>query len=156
MGSPLTRSLPVPAAVVALALAPAASAATPPPPPPPDTPSIDQYVEQVPTSRGGSSPGVGHTQSKPLPPHVSARLHKANDSVSKDLEKVSTSSSYGTPQRILPKPVSSSDESERSNPFSAAVSAVSDSGDSHVVSLLVAVVLVTTAMVWSALRLRGR
>jgi hypothetical protein len=87
---------------------------------------------------------------------VSARLHKTNDSVSKKLENVATSSSYGTPQRILPKPASSSGESESPNAFSAAVSAVSDSGDSHVVSLLVAIVLVTTAMVWSALHLRGR
>jgi hypothetical protein len=156
MGSFVKRSSLVSAALIALVLAPAASSSTPPPAPPPDTPSISQYVEQIPTSHGSSSPGVGRAQSKPLPPRVSVRLHKKHDRVSTQLEKVATSSSYGTPQRILPKPINSSGESDRSNALSAVVSAVSDSGDSHVITLLLAVVFVTTAMVWTALRLRGR
>jgi hypothetical protein len=135
---------------------PAAAFAATPPPPPPDTPSISQYVEQVPTSRGGSSPGVGNAQTSSLPPNVAKRLRSQHDSLSQQLEKAATSSEYGAPQQTLPKPAGGDAALNASNALSAAVSAVNDSGDSHVVWLLLALVLVTTAMVWSAVRLRTR
>ncbi len=153
MGSPKSQISVVPAAVLALLL-PAAAVAATPPPPPPDTPSISQYVEQVPTSRGGSSPGVGKAQARALPADVTARLHSHSDAVSKQLEKVATSSTYGAPQRVLPKPARGSVEPRSSNALSAAVSAVSDSGDSHVVWLLLAVLLVTIAIVLASARRR--
>jgi hypothetical protein len=156
MGSPKSQISMVIAAVVALVFPAAAVAATPPPPPPPDTPSISQYVEQVPTSRGGWSLGVGKAHARALPPKVSNRLRAHRDPVSQQLEKVATSSGYGAPQRTLPKAAGGNAAPKASNALSAAVSAVSDSGDSHVVWLLLALVFVTTAMVWSAARLRAR
>ena len=154
MGSPKSQISMVIAAVVALVF-PAAAVAATPPPPPPDTPSISQYVEQVPTSRGGWSLGVGKAHARALPPKVSNRLRAHRDPVSQQLEKVATSSGYGAPQKTLPKPAGR-DAEPQANALSAAVSAVSDSSDSHVVSLLLALVFVTTAMVWSAARLRAR
>ena len=146
--------------VSALALAAAAPAlGQNPPPPPPGTPSIDQYVETVPTSNGGAAPGVGKAHVKPLPRQVAARLQARHDAVSKRLEAIATSSVYGAPQRPL-KPIekrtagnpSRPVEPEPANALSAAVSAVSDSGDSHVFWLLAAVIVVTTSMVWAAAR----
>jgi hypothetical protein len=135
---------------------PAAVIAATPPQPPPDTPSISQYVEQVPTSGGGSSPGVGNSHAGALPPKVANTLRSRHDPVSQQLEKVATSSGYGAPQRVLPKAVGDNAGPEASNALSAAVSAVSDSGGSHVIWLLLALVFVTIAMVWAAARPRSR
>jgi hypothetical protein len=154
MGSYMSRILVVLAAALALAL-PNAAVAAEPPPPPPDTPSISQYVEQVPTSRGGSSPSVGKATLKALPTQVAANLRAHPDQVTKRLKKVATSSTYGAPQRVLRKPARGI-EPKSSNPLSAAVSAVNDSGDGHVIWLLLSVVSVTIAMVWAAARPRPR
>jgi hypothetical protein len=151
-----------------------------PPPVPPETPSIDQYVETVPTSHGGTSAGIGKPRAKPLPHRITAKIHARSDAVTKSLEVVATSSAYGAPQRDLSRPAKTSRkqrdlsrpaktsrkqrekpsanparpsaEPKAANALSAAVSAVSDSGDSHVFWLLAAVVVVTTVMVWATAR----
>lgn len=137
-----------------------------PPPVPPGTPSIDQYVETVPTSHGGTSAGIGKPRAKPLPHRIAAKIHARSDAVTKSLEVVATSSAYGAPQRHLSRPANTSRkrgkpsanparpsaEPKAANALSAAVSAVSDSGDSHVFWLLAAVIVVTTAMVWATAR----
>jgi hypothetical protein len=156
MGSYISRISVASAAAIALALPGAAVAAEPPPPPPPDTPSISQYVEQIPTSRGSSSPAVGKPKARALPTRVAATLRAHPDHVTKQLKKVATSSTYGAPQRVLPKPARGRAEPESSNALAAAVSAVNDSGDGHVIWLLLTVVFVTIAMVWAAARPRPR
>jgi len=118
-----------------------------PPPVPPGTPSISQYVETVPTSSGGSSPGAAKRHVQPLPQRIASNLRKQGDPTGKRLEAVATSSDYGAPQRNLPVPPGYSQTQE--NALAAAVSAVSDSGDSHLVWLLAALLVVTTTMVWS-------
>jgi hypothetical protein len=158
-------------AVALIAVAPAL-AEDPPPPTPPATPSIDQYVETVPTSNGGVSPGVGKPRTKSLPHRVSARLNARPDAVTKRLEAIATSSVYGAPQRDLSPPRGSATQRTApanssagpkvanpkaanpkvANPLSAAVSAVSDSGDSHVFWLVAALIVVTTTMVWASAR----
>jgi hypothetical protein len=159
-------------AVALIAVAPALAEDPPPPPPtPPATPSIDQYVETVPTSNGGVSPGVGKPRTKSLPHRVSARLHARPDAVTKRLEAIATSSIYGAPQRDLSPAKGSATQRtapansagpkaanpkaanpKAANPLSAAVSAVSDSGDSHVFWLVAALIVVTTTMVWASAR----
>jgi hypothetical protein len=99
---------------------------------------------------------VGKATAQALPSQVAANLRSHPDQVTKRLEKIATSSSYGAPQRLLPKPANGRIESESSNALSAAVSAVNDSGDGHLIWLLLAVVLVTIAMVWAAARPRPR
>jgi hypothetical protein len=138
-----------------------------PPPVPPETPSIDQYVETVPTSHGGTSAGIGKPRAKPLPHRITAKIRARSDAVTKNLEVVATSSAYGAPQSDLSRPAKTSREQREepsanparpsaepkaANALSAAVSAVSDSGDSHVFWLLAAVIVVTTAMVWATAR----
>jgi hypothetical protein len=147
--------------VLALAAAAPALAEDPPPPTPPGTPSIDQYVETVPTSNGGTLPGVGKAHVKPLPHKVATRLQARNDAVEQRLKTIATSSTYGAPQRDLTGPAkrgnANSNGQKRAAPeensaLSAAVTAVSDSGDSHIFWLLAAVIVVTTSMVWAAAR----
>ena len=134
----------------------------PPPPAPPETPSISQYVETVPTSHGGSAAGVGKPRSRPLPRNVAAQLGTRSDPITQRLKEVATSSVYGAPQRDLSRPQrdlsrptsarTKTAQPKAASSLSAAVSAVSDSGDSHVFWLLAAVIVVTTAMVWATAR----
>jgi hypothetical protein len=150
------------ASALALAAAAPAVADDPPPPTPPSTPSIGQYVETVPTSNGGSVPGIGKRHSKPLSRTAATRLGAHPDAVSQRLQSIATSSAYGAPQRDLTptsktksgrtSPEQNASRPDAENPVSAAVSAVSDSGDSHVFWLLAAVIVVTTTMVWATAR----
>jgi hypothetical protein len=165
MGSLRSQLALVGASALALVAAAPAFGEEPPPPTPPGTPSISQYVETVPTSSGGASPGVGKSRSKPLPRTVAKRLRARPDAVTQRLRAIATSSVYGAPQRDLTPPTkrtssrggsepapSKRAEPKAANALSAAVSAVSDSGDSHVFWLLAAVIVVTTTMVWATAR----
>jgi hypothetical protein len=134
--------------VVALACSVPAFAVDRPPPVPPPTPSIAQYVETVPTSQGGATAGSSKRNANSLPPAVTKKLNAHPDAVTKRLESIATSSAYGAPQEGLSRPA----ESNAQNPVSAAVSAATDSSDSHVFWLLGAVIVVTTAMVWATAR----
>jgi hypothetical protein len=119
-----------------------------PPPVPPPTPSIAQYVETVPTSQGGATTGPGKRNANLLPAAVTKKLDARPDAVSKRLKAIATSSAYGAPQQGLSRPA----EPNAQNPVSAAVSAATDSSDSHIFWLLGAVIVVTTAMVWATAR----
>jgi hypothetical protein len=134
------------AAIGTLAGAPPAFANSPPPP---GTPSIGQYVETVPTAKGGSTAGVGTAQSKKLPPDVERRLRSLPPAVAKRLRAIATSSAYGAPQQSAS---STGNAPNAADPLSAAVNAVSGSSDTHIFWLLGAVIFVTTAMVWATAR----
>jgi hypothetical protein len=145
MGTVTKLCLCVCVAMSTLAVAPASLADSTPPP---GTPSIGQYVETVPTAKGGSTAGVGSAQSKRLPPAVIKRLGALPPALAKRLEAIATSSTYGAPQGTSPNVASPT----AANPVSAAVNAVSGAGDVHVFWLLGAVIVVTTAMVWATAR----
>src|SRR5206468_3945792 len=109
------------------------------------TPSIDQYVETVPSSSGGWSAATSLPRSKPLRPAVAKHLRQRSDHVTKLLQTAATSSTYGAPQHRLATPTTKKNRqttkpSNESNPFGAAVGAVSSSGDSHIYWLLAAIV----------------
>jgi hypothetical protein len=91
---------------------------------------------------------LGKRNANSLPPAVTKELDTRPDAVSKRLKAIATSSAYGAPQQGLSRPA----ESNAQNPVSAAVSAATDSSDSHVFWLLGAVIVVTTAMVWATAR----
>jgi hypothetical protein len=147
MGSVTKLSVCSFAATAALSIVPAAFAGTSSPPP--GTPSIGQYVETVPTAKGGSTAGVGTAKSKQLPPSIERRLRALPPAVARRLEAIATSSAYGAPQQgTSPNAVAPT----AANPLSAAVTAVSGSSDTRVFWLLGAVIFVTTAMVWATAR----
>jgi hypothetical protein len=134
--------------------------------PPPGTPSIDQYVETVPSSTGGWSAWTGSAHSKPLRPAVTKHLRRDPGRLAHQLEAVATSSSYGAPQQKLSGPANKDKKRnknekaaaklEESSRIGAAFGAVSDSGDSHIYWLLAAILVVTTMMAWAAVRRTAR
>jgi hypothetical protein len=73
------------------------------PPPPPEGPAISQYVETIPSGAGGQAVGVGKSRTKPLPKHAAKKLAKKTTPLAPKLRSVATSSSYGAPQRTLPR-----------------------------------------------------
>jgi hypothetical protein len=90
-------------------------------------------------------------------------LRQHRSAVAQQLEAIATSSAYGAPQNKLSvaprsqgKTPPANPPSTFSNPLSAAVSAVSDSSDSHVFWLLAAMIVVTTTMVWATARRHRR
>jgi hypothetical protein len=134
------------AVAAALSLTSAAFANSPSPPP--GTPSIGQYVETVPTAKGGSTAGVGTAQTTHLPPAIEARLRSLTPAVAKRLETIATSSAYGAPQQGSP----SSGAANPSSSFSAAVASISGSSDKRIFWLLGTVIVVTTAMIVATAR----
>jgi hypothetical protein len=153
VGSRKQQALALTVGVAALVFSASALAADPPPPVPPGTPSISQYIETVPTSHGGTSPGGGAANPGSLSPVVVAKLSSRPDGVAKRLKALATSSKYGAPQRDLSTPARvGSPDPNPANPLSAAVSAVSDGGDGHIFWLLAALIVVTTTMVWATAR----
>jgi hypothetical protein len=152
--------------------------------PPPGGPAISQYVETVPSATGGSAVGVGKSRSKPLPKKAQKKLDRRTTPLAPNLHSIATSSSYGAPQRTLPRhakparikhprttakptpappsraprPLARDDSSVRTNrtALSAAVSAATGGGDRAPVILLAAIVLITTAAALSAAARRAR
>jgi hypothetical protein len=147
MGSVKSHLARLAVGVIGLVCCAPAFAADPAPPVPPPTPSIAQYVETVPTSQGGASAGAGKRQAS-LPPAVEKELSARPDATTRLLQSIATSSAYGAPQQDLSRPA----DANAQNPLSAAVSAATDSSDSHVFWLLGAVIFVTTAMIWATAR----
>jgi hypothetical protein len=86
--------------VVLMILPPAATAASGADP---SNPSLDQYVESVPTSHGGPPPSHGSirdgstSQRGHLPASVRHRLAASGGSDAKQLEAIATSPSFGAP-----------------------------------------------------------
>jgi cobalamin biosynthesis Mg chelatase CobN len=155
MGSFRRYPLLVPAAVVALMAAVPALADDPPPPTPPTTPSIDQYVETVPTASGAASHAKTTRRRTTLTPAVTARLRNSRDAYTRRLKAVATSAAYGAPTRALSAPsgqTTAATEGDSGNALSAAVSAMESSDDSHVFWLLGLLIVVTATMVWVAAR----
>jgi uncharacterized membrane protein len=144
------------AATFAVVLAaPIAMGPTSPPPVPPGTPSISQYVETVPTSAGSTTTGAGTERRRALEPSVAARLRATPDVVSQTLEAAATSSTYGAPQRDLPRTADiGRDPSATIGTLQAVTRSLSDSTDRHGLLLLAALLATVTLVISVAARRR--
>jgi hypothetical protein len=125
------------AAGAALSIAAPAVAQTPPEEPPPDVSSIEQYIEQIPTSRGSRVAGQGDEKGQPLAPRARRALREEGGTDAPALERIATSPAYGAPERPL-RPRKKSRELVRMPPdddtslggaVSAAVSAPGEGGE---------------------------
>src|SRR3954467_15135073 len=87
-------SVTVLALVVLMILPPAATAATGADP---SNPSLDQYVESVPSSHGGGPPPTGTTTRGHLSTSIRHQIATRGGADASQLEAVATSSAYGAP-----------------------------------------------------------
>src|SRR5688572_12099414 len=117
----------------ALALAAPAAAQNPPEEPPPGVSSIDQYIEQIPTSRGSRVAGVGSGKGQPLSREARRRLREQGGPDAAALGQIATSPAYGAPERPLRKSrkivrARSEDDASLGGALSAAVTAPGEGG----------------------------
>jgi hypothetical protein len=81
---------------LALAAAPVAHAGNPPKPPQ-DNSAVQEYIEQIPTSRGSTAAGASNNSGPALSARIKKRLQKQAGSDASRLESAATSSGYGAP-----------------------------------------------------------
>jgi hypothetical protein len=152
-----------------LALAAPAVAQNPPEEPPPGVSSIDQYIEQIPTSRGSRVAGAGNRKGQPLPPQVRRQLREQGGADAAALERLATSPAYGAPERPLagssepPRRksrelvrVPRDDDSSLGGALSAAASAPGEDGEWRLGVLAIVLLATTAGLGAAAYRRRGR
>jgi hypothetical protein len=145
---------------VTLVMAPSTAAQNPPEEPPSGVSSIDQYIEQIPTSRGSRVAGQGDGKGQPLSPQARRALREHGGPDAAALERIATSPAYGAPERPLGKsrdmvrPPTEDDASLR-RALSAAVEAPGEGGAWRL-GVLAGVLVATTAGLGTAAFLRRR
>jgi hypothetical protein len=159
----VTRSWRTLVAAAALFAAAPAAGQNPPQEPPSGVSSIDQYVEQIPTSRGSRVAGVGSGKGEPLAPEVRRRLREEGGPDAEALEQIATSLAYGAPEQPLRRRATKEtpvrpedDEPTLAGALSAAVSAPGEGGEWRL-GVLAGVLFATTgALGVAAYRRRAR
>jgi hypothetical protein len=152
------RTLVVAAAALSLVLP--AAAQNPPEEPPPGVSSIDQYIEQIPTSRGSRVAGAGDGKGQPLSRKARRALREQGGPDAAALERIATSPAYGAPERPLRKSrelvrTPSDDDPSLAAALSAAVSAPGEGGGWRLGVLAVVLLATTVGLAAVAYRQRG-
>jgi len=130
----------------------------------PGNPAIDQYVEQVPTSKGSHAVGAGKSHRvSTLPTSVQHALRdQGGDALV--LEKIATTSDYGASKRIKVKKADRARlhkelkqaESEQAKPVRAGFGAVADDGNGRLLTLVIVMgVMTAAALALAVARRRG-
>jgi hypothetical protein len=144
---------------IALWLAASAAAQNPPEEPPPGVSSIDQYIEQIPTSRGRRVAGQGDGKGQPLSPHARRELREQGGADAAALERITTSPAYGAPERPLRKSRDMvrppTDDASLGGALSAAISAPGEGGEWRLGILAGVLVVSTGALTAVAYRRRN-
>jgi hypothetical protein len=104
-------------------------------PPRTGDPSIDQYIEAVPTSAGPQSAVGGAERVQPLPREAVRQVKATAGSDAKALTKIATSSRYGAP--VKRKPVEAKEGGTKSALEQIPASQAAGSGESRLVALVV-------------------
>lgn len=129
------------ALIVSFALAPSVMATSLPT----DVPAADQYVEDVPTSRGpnapedSNSPGSRRAKSRSLPAHLESRISNLGGKDAAKLKQISTSPDFGAPRRKL----SDGRVNLRPSVMSAVAGDAKDGGSGQLFWLLVTLLAIT-------------
>jgi hypothetical protein len=145
-------------AVGSLALVGPAAAQDPRKEPPPDVSSIEQYIENIPTSRGSRAAGAGNGAGQPLAPEARQRLDEAGGADAAALEQIATSPAYGAPERPLrptKKTQTRDDDPSLGGAASAAISSPGGGGEWRL-GVLGGFIVATTAALGTAAYRRRR
>jgi len=105
-------------------------------PPRTGDPSIDQYIEAVPTSAGPQSAVGGAERVQPLPREAVRQVKATAGSDAEALTKIATSSRYGAPVKRKPVEAREGDVT-KSALEQIPASQAADSGESRLVALVV-------------------
>jgi hypothetical protein len=127
-------------------------------------PSIDQYVEQIPTSKGPKPTGGPAQTVSRLPRTVERTIRSEGGNDAQALEEVATSSRFGAPKKIkvakkerkqLEKKLRAKSV-EEPKAIPAAIGAVSETGNGRLLALVIVMATMTAAaLALAGLRRRG-
>ena len=137
--------------------------------------SVQQYVEQLPTSCGSKPSGLGHHKTT-LPKSLKQKIHKEAGKDAALIEKIATEEAYGAPQgdqqKATPKTKKSakhpirakhtnkklnkllSDSEEHANPISAAGGVITDGSDSRLIALVIVMLGIAAVVLATAVHKR--
>jgi hypothetical protein len=130
-------------------------------------PSIEQYVEQIPTSKGSKPAGGPATKVSKLPQRVenTIRTETGSATAAKALEEVATSARFGATKKVVVKKVAARKQLEKqlrikdvekAKAIPAAIGAVSESGNGRLLALVILMaVMAAGAVALAALRRVG-
>jgi hypothetical protein len=124
--------------------------------------SVQQYVEQLPTSCGSHATGTGNRTTK-LPRSIQEKIQTQGGSDASLLQNIATSEKYGAPPQKIKAPnakakrhakILSDSANKSSNPLSASVSVVTDGSDSRLIVLVLLMVGIAALVLAAAVRKR--
>lgn len=128
-------------------------------PPNPGASAVSQYVEMVPTGAGPTASGIEKEKRTPLPRAGANALKQAPPTVAKPLEEIATSSTYGAPEPSEQGSQTAAREPDIVPPgasleatLRSSAGAIGSASDTRLLSLLVAILVTTSAAVALAIR----
>jgi len=123
---------------------PAVSLAGEQPPAQPGASAVQQYVEDVPTANGQSTPGITKPAAQPLSPAALSALRRSTPATAGVLRTIATSPEYGAPKTVASNAGETHPSSSPEGSLGSTADAIGTASDAPLVGLLV--VLIATSM----------
>jgi hypothetical protein len=124
--------------------------------------SVQQYVEQIPTSCGSKATGTGN-ETRKIPKSIESKIDAQGGDDAQLLKAVVSESKYGAPKtKIKPqkqttkghRAILSDSESRQSSPLAASLGVITDGSDARLIALVGMMVAIAAIVLVSALRRR--
>jgi hypothetical protein len=125
------------------------------PPAQPGTSAVQQYVEDVPTANGQSTPGATKPAPQPLSPAARIALRRLTPATAGALRTIATSPAYGAPKIGASNAGATHPSSSPGGSLGSSVDAIGTASDAPLLGLLVVLIATSIGAVGLAVR-RGR
>ena len=113
-------------------------------PPEPGASAVQQYVEDVPTANGQSTPGATKPAAQPLSPAARSALRRVTPATAGALRTIATSPAYGAPRIGASNGGATDPSSSQGGSLGSTADAIGTASDAPLVGLLV--VLIATSI----------
>ena len=125
------------------------------PPAQPGASAVQQYVEDVPTANGQSTPGVTKPAAQPLSPAALSALRRSTPATASALRTIATSPAYGAPKIGASNAGATHPSSSLGGSLGSTADAIGTASDAPLLGLLVVLIATSLGAVGLAVR-RGR
>ena len=116
---------------------------------------MQQYVEDVPTANGQSTPGVTKTAAQPLSPAALSALRRSTPAIATALRTIATSPAYGAPTIGASNAGATDPSSSLGGSLGSTADAIGTASDAPLLGLLVVLIATSLGAAGLAVR-RGR
>ena len=131
---------------------PAVSLAGGHPPAQPGASAVQQYVEDVPTANGQSTPGITKPAAQPLSPAALSALRRSTPATAGALRTIATSPAYGAPKTVASNAGETHPSSSPGGSLASTTDAIGTARDALLVGLLVVLIATSIGAVGLAVR----